>query len=366
MANSMSRDITIDFVRIIACLAVVLMHVISVFWYPIPVKLDTIINSTAEINNYLCTNNISSILGSRQWYILSFCDAITRFSVPVFIMVSGAMVLKKKEISIKYGFNKSFYIFKIILIWGGILTLLLFLINQLMGERQSFLYYAQTLINGGGVFWFLYMLMPLYLSAIIYKAIVNEKNATLMFLFLWFIMTIILSSLKSYCPGLGNNIKFEYLSQFSVYSGYFILGYTLYRIKSDKSEELGLSLKTIRNISYVIVILMLAIMTFGKPVTFFHNFSSPVCVILSTCMYWILINMNVKINWLITEYASSTLGIYAIHMLYIKLFTFFINVETFVWNDFLPLHILSIWIAVVLCSYATVYVLKFLPVIKMI
>lgn len=360
----MSRDITIDFVRIIACIAVVLMHVVSVFWYPIPVKLDTIINSYAEINNYLCAKNISALLGSYQWYILSFCDAITRFSVPIFIMVSGALVLKKKEISIEYGFNKSFYIFKIIFIWGGILTVLLFLINHLIGERQSLLFYAQTLINGGGVFWFLYMLMPLYLSAVVYKAIVKDKNAMIMFLFLWFIMTVILSSLKYYCPGLDNNIKLEYMSQFSLYSGYFVLGYALYRIKSDKSEVFGLSLKTLRNISCVMVVLMLVIMTFGKPVTFFHNFSSPICVILSTSIYWILINVNVRTNGLITKYASSTLGIYAIHMLYIKLFTLFIDLESFIWKDFLLIYIIGIWIAVIFCSYVTVAILKIIPVIK--
>lgn len=65
------RLLDIDFVRVIACFAVILIHVSS---------------------DYVEFLNVNSYV----WWVANFYDSISRFCVPIFIMVSGAILLDRE------------------------------------------------------------------------------------------------------------------------------------------------------------------------------------------------------------------------------------------------------------------------------
>ena len=217
------RDQSIDFIRMLACLAVVLMHTVSIFWYKIPARMLTLQEYQKELYDYITAPDLN-VYQSWGWYFCSFVDALTRFSVPCFVMISGALILKREEITSQYVRKKALYIIKLIFVWGSIQALIRFLINIWDGNVSSFSQYLQIIINGNGVFWFLYMLLALYLASPVFNTILKNKRATSYFLTLWFLFAILLPCLKEFVSSLETNIKFSYLNMFPAYTGYYVLG----------------------------------------------------------------------------------------------------------------------------------------------
>lgn len=62
----------IDYLRIISTFAVVVLHVSAQNWY------------TTDIT-------------SKEWNILNLFDSMVRWSVPVFVMISGALLLDRRQ-----------------------------------------------------------------------------------------------------------------------------------------------------------------------------------------------------------------------------------------------------------------------------
>lgn len=62
------RLIHIDILRILACFSVLVLHSAAQYWYGLPVT-------------------------DKNWLIINSYDAIARFGVPVFVMISGALFL---------------------------------------------------------------------------------------------------------------------------------------------------------------------------------------------------------------------------------------------------------------------------------
>ena len=85
----MHRDVALDFLRDISCVAVVLIHAIFPFWNSTSVVLS-------KVSDYIPGGGI---LPYREfvWYVCSLLDAIARFSVPFFIMISGALLIEKRN-----------------------------------------------------------------------------------------------------------------------------------------------------------------------------------------------------------------------------------------------------------------------------
>lgn len=107
------RDRTIDFKRSIACMAVVLMHVVATFWYRTPVRYLSMDEYYAQQSEYISEYGVIGFQ-SAGWYVCSLIDAFTRFSVPCYVIISGTLVLNKVEIPKSYLWKKFKHIVKII------------------------------------------------------------------------------------------------------------------------------------------------------------------------------------------------------------------------------------------------------------
>ena len=67
------RILYFDFLRIFATLAVMVLHVAAQNWYGTSVP-------------------------SFEWQTFNFFHSVTRFGVPIFVMISGALFLNKREL----------------------------------------------------------------------------------------------------------------------------------------------------------------------------------------------------------------------------------------------------------------------------
>lgn len=209
------RVIYLDMLRTIATFAVINMHVISVY-IDMPMK-------TVPIN---------------WWWFGNISDSLSRFSVPIFFMISGALLLSSNKIESIRDFLKKrlLKIFVPFFFWSVIYILWQAHLSHNY-KGINVVYILKSIIAKPAYFhlWFVYAIIPLYLVAPVLKRWVNNlKDNEFKYLFLlWGI-----STLYSYINYFFKiNIGFG-ISYISGYIGYFILGYYLYKTDISKRHRL--------------------------------------------------------------------------------------------------------------------------------
>ena len=226
--RSKIRNVDLDFCRSVACLAVVLIHVIYPFWDSIPVVL-------MPINEYAMSAS-GGLLESDtyEWMICSIIDAVCRFSVPVFVIISGALILNKDELNLWYIYNKITRFVLIIVCWGIVYAGTDWVLNSCDGKLIEWKSIIKTIVLGPTVFWYFFMLIPLYFVSPALRQIILNKKSAEWYLICWFVLTVIPQSIKVWMPTLNGNVYTEYIGVFSFYSGFFVYGG--YHLRYGKSS----------------------------------------------------------------------------------------------------------------------------------
>ena len=209
-----NRIIYLDYMRIAATIAVMVIHVCASRFYV------TDVNSIA-------------------WKTYNVFDSISRWSVPVFVMISGALFLPR-TISIKVIYKK--YILKMIaayIIWSIIYVLPL---------KLAFPDNLLLIIDGHYHMWFIKMIIGIYICIPLIKPIVENENRMNYFLALFVIITVIVPSFSQFIldftPEYINEVVytfkkcFDNMNIYIGYIGYFVLGYYLDIHLFDKKQEL--------------------------------------------------------------------------------------------------------------------------------
>lgn len=220
-----NRVVYLDYLRVFATIAVIILHVASINWY------------TCDVHGI-------------EWKILNFYDSITRWSVPVFVMISGALFLKKDDIPLKTIFSK--YVWKMIcvyIIWSFIYFLFSgeSVVYQLIElTKTNRINSLISIINGHYHMWFILMITGLYMCIPMIKQIIKNKKITYYFLLISFNFFILIPSAIYLIKDFGfekiiliidamsskiNEMQMEFVMNFIFY---FILGYVVSQIKFEK------------------------------------------------------------------------------------------------------------------------------------
>ena len=298
------RNSKIDFLRCIACISVVIIHTVAVFWYDTPVPLLSL-NDYFDNFKITFSQNLVSYQ-TKEWFYCSVVDALARFSVPVFVMISGGLMLNKCHLEYNYIKKKVIHLIRLILTWGGVQGIIYLVKCTVTDEKVAVVKLLRMIIKGPGAFWFLYMIIPLYFMAPILKEILKSKEISKYFLVMWIVFGLLASTFKIFFSSFQELPQLEYLNCVPVYIGYFFLGGYL--------EKYGVS-KRIRNFICVGGIIGVLIMTFGVPTGLFHNFTTPLCALYSTAVF-VCVDTNRgsnSIKQMAQKFASHTTGIYAMH-----------------------------------------------------
>lgn len=158
-------------------------------------------------------------------------NSLSRWSVPVFVMISGALFLdNSKKINIKRLFSKNIArIIKVFLFWSFIYAIYDGLYkNGLVG------FIAGT-IHGPFHFWFLKMLLGLYVVVPILRAVVSDRKLELYFISVCIMVTFFIPmffpiighydlKVKDFIVEYYNSMGFGIVSG---YIGYFVIGHYL-------------------------------------------------------------------------------------------------------------------------------------------
>ena len=297
-ANS-NRVYYLDLLRILACFAVIVVHV-------------------SELNFGDQCNS--------QWAISNIYDSMTRWCVPVFVMISGALFLDpKRNFSLKSIIRKN--IFRLITafaFWSIIYAIYCHLCFKPMNASGLI---AEILI-GPGHLWFLYMIIGIYITIPIMRKIASDKQLTKYFLLLSLIFTFcipffirILDLIPSLKPisALANNLfTFFDFNIGAGFLGYFLLGHYLNCTSfSKKTENLILALVIISYLTIAGVTYLICATTSVDDKFLYSNFS-PLVIFEAMAMFvWIkrLKLHEYKLSNKFAHIAKLSFGIYLAHML---------------------------------------------------
>ncbi|WP_162926660.1 acyltransferase [Pedobacter chitinilyticus] len=292
-----------------------------------------------------------------SWQLANLLDSMLRFGVPVFVMISGAVLLDRHEPLSTFLSKRLKRVVLPFLFWS-----LVYFIFVYAGSFQKFstLQLLQTLMNKllKGTYyhlWYVYMILGIYLFVpIIRKWAQNSTKQELQyFLFLWAITLLINTNVAKYLP----SIEVLY---FSKYLGYFVLGHYL-----DKHVTTSRP----RNNLYIMFF------AFGVALTFlsasylsvkenhlnitYYNYLSPNVCLLSIGIFLLGKSLLHGSNALSINLDKHSYGIYLVHVLvlhYIYRSTAHLSINK---NSPLSLFIYIIGISVVtyVISYAVIRLL---------
>lgn len=172
----------------------------------------------------------------QPWLFANAYNGLSRFCVPVFVMLSGALLLPRAYEIVDFLKKRGSRLIFPLLFWS--LVYIAYNVadrygeGQHMGLTETVKFICYQLRDGSAYhLWYVYMLIGIYLFVpIIGKAIRNcTEQQILYFLTIWLLVLI---SRLPYLKMLQSAIDFTY---FTGYLGYFILGYYL-SLKTFKSR----------------------------------------------------------------------------------------------------------------------------------
>lgn len=198
---------------------------------------------------HTAAGNLRVNLGSHLWHFSNILTSIMSTSVPIFFMLSGAMLLNNsKTASISYTYKKRLPKALVpFIIWSLVAVAYYGLIGIYSdGNLSDALHRLKNIVNTPTTvhLWFMYALIPLYLLSPILKKLVESMSMNLVkyCLILWFTFSSLLPTLSSLVPSTIRPffvMNKEYNMNFlNGYIGYFLLGYYLLNYKNKMSIKL--------------------------------------------------------------------------------------------------------------------------------
>lgn len=339
------RNICLDLVRIIATILVIMIHSSSFF-----VK-------TYRRNTY-------------EFIIGNILDSLSHIAVPLFIMISGALLLDEtNEIRLSYILNKIKNVIKLICIWSLIYVAIYeFMFPLLKGEEINIKRIIYSLINGHYHMWYLYMVIGLYLITPFLRTICKKGNKSLILGYIIIAMVIyFLRQIANILEFNMNGLKYLnefldkfYLGFFENYIPYYLLGWYIVNFDFKKKDRIKVLLL---GIGSMLTIICYSILTLDYE-TAWMQFG--ILIFLASASVFLAINnldlsKIMKLRSKIILVSNLTFGVYIIHPIFIDIFQMIYRYEKIPF-----LYIMLCCTCVTLISFLVVYMISKLPKLKII
>ena len=347
------RQYHLDYLRVFASIAIILLHVVAQDWY-----------------NFEVT--------STAWYFYNMCNGATRWGVPVFVMISGALFLPR-EIPVKTLYKK--YISRMAIayiVWSAFYAIVTPISKMIFTEEYqvSFVEIIGSFISGIYHLWFLPMIIGLYMCIPLIKQLIKNDNLIKYFL----LLSIIFCFIKTQIDLVTNNllisnvqIIFENVTtvfkNFNVnlvvgYVSYFILGFYLNKTEISKKHRTIIYILGFAGLVLTILLNLFAAKNAGTPSEeFYDSFSLNVYLMAVAIFIWFKYNAKgtEKLNKIIFSLSKYSFGAYLVHVFIIQSLTAVgFSSETF--HPIFSVPATLIFTTVV--SYLISLVLNKIPIIK--
>lgn len=301
MSQGFSRGI--DTARIGACFMVVLLHVAAV-----------------EFHEF-----------DERWWASNFYDSFTRACVPVFLMITGVLLLNRHE-DLPVFFRKRYMR---VLPPLGFWSVFYLAWYSLHGEDYGGLTGGiKALVSGPVAFhlWYLYAIVGIYLCVPFLRHIWRSasRHERHLYLFLW--MGVSAWPIAARMLGSDIDVLNTYeLGTFFGLLGYLFLGAYVHDTFSQYMRRpaywwLNLTLFIVFSVSTMVATWLFSLRQ-GQPDPLFYDYLSPLVIAAAVCVFNLLYGLGFKADkhgllpsraWsVLNQLAASTLGIYCVHIVVI-------------------------------------------------
>ena len=311
------RNNKLDLLRVMSMIMVIIIH----------------------IANYYC-RSYSDISKASYLGALIF-NAISRISVPIFFMISGATLLSKK-----YDKDKNRLRIKRRIIILTVITIIYIAWDTCFMNKSidivSLLYKPERKL-----LWFMYAIISIYISLPFVKCMIDNMGVRedKLFVILWISFNGVLKYI-----GISDYFRIPIIDG-TYYLGYFIIGYLIMKY----SKEIELKKKNwfwilITMLSFIIIITITYIVSLNnnKHFTGLLTYSN-LFIIVSSIASFIFIYFNVKdiSNPIISKLSYLSFGIYLIHGILLNLIMKYIPYKNI--NSYIGIPVILIVILLFSC-----------------
>lgn len=333
------RVLYFDILKVIAIFFVIFIHVISEYWKNLNVK---------DIN----------------FLILTILDSISRFCVPIYFMISGALFLNEdKKVTIKDVLKK--YVPRVLVIfifWNLVYNFLNIIVNKEIIDINIILEIIKNTLLGKGIFhlYFLPIISGYYLCLPILKQVTKKENKNILkYLIIILFIFLGLKGVLSYLF----NISISYSILFSGYLIYFILGYYLNTFEISKKNTniiyalgfIGLIITSVCTIYYS--------MHNNLTEVFFKYNSFNVIMYSSAVFLFAKNNFNKFNEKLLNVLSKVNFGMYLIHGLILGLLEY-VGIFKLIDSISISLSVIINSIIIYILSFIVVFILDKIPFIR--
>lgn len=353
------RTYYFDALRIVAIGAIVLLHVAGSYWYNLPVS-------------------------TLDWQVANLYDCITRWGVPVFVMISGALFLDPaREQPIKKIWTKNIpKLVRLLLFWGLLYALVYNLPTSWSGENIAL--FIHDMLFGTPHLWFLFMLLGLYVLIPIVRCITANETVMRYFLVVAFVMNFVAPILtgRETIPAMQ-----EFVNAFMIqlplgYSFYFVLGYYLSSHKISRAVRYAIYILAVITLGIAAFISSEASLALDSASTFVIQHHYPfmfaaATVFIAVKQHFIrrreasqnnpmpyladksarLDKENERLETL-QELSSCTLGVYVIHIFVLR-FLIQLGIDPIGFAPIISMPLMALMVLAI--SFGIAYVLKKIP-----
>ncbi len=345
-----NRIVSFDVLRALAALAVVMTHVSSTV-----LDVDRIYS-------------FGSVLG------ITF-ESITRFAVPVFIMISGALFLNEdRNDTVKNSVKRAVNMFVLLFLWSSFYAVgfkaLLLILNGSGFVLRDFI---KSLVLGHYQLWYLYVAIGLYLITPILRLFVKKDNRKIIEYFLVIALifkfaTPIINILVGALPFCDEDLYSNFIAMFNFgilneYTVYYILGWYIYNFEIKKNYRIFIYASGLLS---VIVTALATVFVSDKGVLnqmFYSN--GYITIMLYSVAVFVFVFYRFKnkeitvFTKIMSKVARISFGIYAVHPFFI---TALVGIIPQSLNPFIQLFVN--YIAVLLVSAVASFVMSKIPLVK--
>lgn len=268
------------------------------------------------------------------WRVNWLVNSISRWAVPVFFMVSGALFLEpSRELTLKKLYKKNILrIVVCIIVWGFLYSLLdQYIYGTLSAKSALVAVYGILTGNTGYHLWFLYTLLMLYIAIPLFRLItINASKRQLEYaLAMWGVFSLLIGQINYFAAEAGLGTDLLPFSPFVItgYGGYFLLGYYL------KSYPLH---GNVKKAGYILAAVSVCAIIFGKTLLFSAFEKETVALEfplgIFSCLLAVMI-FTMAQNLRISDNASRILEFLGQHVFGIYLtHVFFVSLVYHIWN----------------------------------
>ncbi len=282
-----------DFIRVIAVLAVVWLHV----------SVDVVIKNP----------DVSSV----AWWVGNIADAFSRWCVPLFLMVSGALLLPTSAnlSPIDFYIKRTSRLFPSIAFW----TLIYIVFREFTEPAFSLIVAAKSIIRGIPYYhlWYLYMIVGLSFATPFLCQLVSKTHPDSLRLLIMGSFTI--AAVESALGGISfTSLGVTFLPRFLPFVSYFLAGHYLLNHPIELRNRWLISI--IFFCGFLIALGTGVLLQVLGPISLkfetMYSFLNPVVVIMSLCIFLLFTKISISLGAL-QRIAPITLGVYVIHPLWL-------------------------------------------------